>query len=108
MLKRPGEKKVYGGYWNFPGGKSEENESEVETVIREVKEETGMLFKPVTKIMDMIDEESESKKIVVFIGNAEGPIKLNREHEQYAWFSIKELKDLPVMPYIKKIFEEVL
>ena len=108
MLKRPGEKKVYAGYWNFPGGKSEGNESEIETVIREVKEETGLLFRPITKIMDIEDEEIEPKKIVVFIGDSEGQVLINSEHERYAWLTVREINYLPVLPYIKKIFEGVL
>jgi len=59
MLKRPKKKKTYGAYWNFPGGRNEDGETEIQTVIREVKEETGINFKPLTKIMDIIDKDAE-------------------------------------------------
>lgn len=106
MLKRPKDKKVYAGYWNFPGGKIEESETEIQCVIREVKEETGMDFEPSVKIMDIVDKNIEPKKVVVFDGNANGSVKLSEEHEEYGWFTIEEIKNIPVLPYIKKIFEE--
>jgi 8-oxo-dGTP pyrophosphatase MutT (NUDIX family) len=31
-----------GGYWEFPKGKKEENETDIETAKRELKEETGL------------------------------------------------------------------
>lgn len=106
MLKRPKDKKVYAGYWNFPGGKIEESETEIQCVIREVKEETGMDFEPSVKIMDIVDKNIEPKKVVVFDGNANGSVKLSEEHEEYGWFTVEEIKNILVLPYIKKIFEE--
>lgn len=107
MLKRPKDKKAYPSYWNFPGGKIEEGETEAQCVIREVEEETGLKFKPSAKIMDIIDENGEPKKVTVFLGTADaGIIKISGEHEEYRWFTINEIKTVPVMPYIQKIFEK--
>lgn len=33
---------IKSGYWSFPKGHVEENETEVETALREIKEETGL------------------------------------------------------------------
>ncbi len=41
--KRP-EGKDYAGYWEFPGGKVEENETPEEAIIRELKEEIISTF----------------------------------------------------------------
>ncbi len=106
LLKRPKTKKIYPNYWNFPGGKNEIGETELQTVIREVEEETGMNFKSLKKIMDIVDDNIEPKKVVVFSGEAKGSVKISEEHDEFGWFSIQEIKNLPVMPYIKKIIEE--
>ena len=96
MLKRPKDKKVYAHYWNFPGGKIEDGETDVQCVIREVEEETGMKFKPSVKIMDSIDEDREPKRVAVFLGDARGLITLNNEHDEWGWFKSDELRNLPV------------
>lgn len=36
----------FGGHWSFPKGHVEEGESEVETALREVWEETGLAHRP--------------------------------------------------------------
>ena len=41
MAKRP-DGKPYAGYWEFPGGKLETNESMVSALCRELKEELGV------------------------------------------------------------------
>lgn len=106
LLKRPKDKKVYAGYWNFPGGKMEDGEIEILCLIREVEEETGLKFKPFVKILDIVDEENETKRVAVFLGSADGIIALSSEHEEYGWFSVEQILNLPVLPYIKRIFEE--
>ncbi|MBU2637901.1 MAG: NUDIX hydrolase [Nanoarchaeota archaeon] len=103
MLKRPKDKKSHPSYWNLPGGKINQGETESQCVIREVEEETGLKFKPISKILDIIDENIEPKKVTVFSGSAEGLVKINEEHEEYGWFTIAEIHSLPVMAYIRKI-----
>lgn len=105
LLKRPKTKKAYAGYWNFPGGENEVGETELQTVVREVKEETRMNFKPLKKVMDIVDKNIEPKKVVVFSGEAKGPVNISKEHDEFGWFSIQEIKNIPVMPYIKNITE---
>jgi 8-oxo-dGTP diphosphatase len=41
LAQRP-RGKVYAGYWEFPGGKVEENETSAEALVREIQEELGV------------------------------------------------------------------
>lgn len=42
LIARRKPEKSLGGYWEFPGGKLEENEDEESALVRELKEEMGM------------------------------------------------------------------
>ena len=48
LLKAMG--KFGGGFWNAPGGKIENGESSEDAVVREVREETGLLVRTLEKI----------------------------------------------------------
>ena len=42
LAQRP-RNKVYSGYWEFPGGKIEPGESDLEALVREIREELGVI-----------------------------------------------------------------
>lgn len=42
LIARRGPNKHLAGYWEFPGGKIEQDESDAECLIREIKEELGV------------------------------------------------------------------
>ena len=44
ICERP-KGKFMEGFWEFPGGKLEKNETPENCLVREIKEETGMLLK---------------------------------------------------------------
>ena len=46
MAKRREFLPVMGGLWNVPEGKVEKNETSIEAVLRETKEETGLIIEP--------------------------------------------------------------
>lgn len=58
-----------GGHWDFPKGHVEEGESEEETALREIYEETGLkvsLIEGFTESISYIDEINDEDKTVVF------------------------------------------
>ena len=86
LLKRNVE--PFKGYWHLVGGHVEANESLIEAVKREFKEETG-LDVTVGGILDArIETTFDRIKIIVAfeITSAEGEIRLNSENEAYSWF----------------------
>ncbi|MFA6410074.1 MAG: NUDIX domain-containing protein [Candidatus Buchananbacteria bacterium] len=88
-----------GQYWNFPKGRQEGLETEVETALRELQEETGITN---VKVIDGFREEYDydfdrevqdgvrqtfSKKAIFFLGEVESePVAISDEHIDFGWF----------------------
>jgi len=64
---------VKSGYWSFPKGHTEDGESEAETAIREIKEETGIEVYVDTGFRETVTyspRRDTSKTVVYFIARA--------------------------------------
>lgn len=62
------------GHWGLPKGHVEENETEIETAIREIEEETGIKAKVIGDFREVITykpKENSIKDVVYFIGKSE-------------------------------------
>lgn len=91
-----------GNYWNFPKGKIDPGESELEAGLRELQEETGLTdiriiegFREQTDFLfrEKRDEKNEliKKDFILYLGEV-GPgalIRLSKEHNGYAWLDFK-------------------
>lgn len=89
------------GHWDFPKGGIEEGETEVEAVVREVYEETGI------REIELIDgfrqtiqysyksQQGEVRKSVVFYLAKTGTfdVRLSHEHKGYAWLKYEDAMD---------------
>ena len=78
------------GHWSFPKGHVEGNETEIETALREIKEETGLKVTIDTRIR-LINQyqptTSSFKEVVYFIAkaNTNKVICQQEEIESYCW-----------------------
>lgn len=96
-------------YWELPGGKLQENESEEQCIYRELMEELNIRIEIVNKL------ESNTHKyknitinlIPYIINYVEGDIKL-LEHNTIKWLHINELKLLEWAPADLAILEQIL
>jgi len=83
------------GKWLLPGGKIQKNESWIEALKREIKEETGITEFEIKKILD-IDSWTENETgyyVVTFIATIlkADKITLSDEHIEYAWVKLSDL-----------------
>jgi len=63
------------GFWSFPKGHVEENETEIETAIREVKEETNIDVEVDSSkryTMEYMTDKGTIKKVVLFVAKMVG------------------------------------
>ena len=94
FIAKRNKNKHLGGFYEFPGGKQDVNETLQQTVIREIKEELNIHVQVGNKLGE---EHYKDHKINVhlhyfFCKIISGNIILN-EHEDSAWVSKEEFKN---------------
>lgn len=74
----------YGGHWSFPKGHMEGEETEVQTALREVKEETGLdiqLEDGFRQAVEYFPKPNVKKQVVYFLGQAQS-LEIKRQKEE--------------------------
>ena len=102
------------GNWGFPKGRVEKNETESETALREVKEETNLDV----KIEDLnktykdcyFTKKNESKEVVYFLAKRiGGEIKpQEKEIKNIEWVELSEAINRITMKSTKILYQKVL
>lgn len=89
------------GRWDFPKGRVERGESEVQTVLREVEEETAVTdlkivpgFRKVIEYFYRRDGKNIHKQVTYLLGETkEDRVKISFEHQGFGWFPYGEALD---------------
>ena len=74
----------FGGHWSFPKGHVEGEETEVQTALREVKEETGLdiqLEDGFRQAVEYFPKPNVKKQVVYFLGQAQS-LEIKRQKEE--------------------------
>ncbi len=82
------------GRWDFPKGNVEKGETELQTVIREVGEETGLKdvaivpgFRRVIEYFYRREGENVHKQVVYLLAESnDDEVKISFEHQGFGWF----------------------
>ena len=77
-------KHINSGHWSFPKGHVERDETEVETAMREIKEETGIdvMIDPTFRELVTYSPKKDTQKVVVyFIAKAKSGEPVPQENE---------------------------
>lgn len=103
------------GFWSFPKGHIEPFESEEETALRELQEETGMTAALQPEFRALVTYPmtgGKTKQVVVFPGEVSGDLTLQRtEAVDSRWVTAEEAKQLlhpdfrPVIDRVQTILE---
>lgn len=103
LVKKGQTSKNNPGTWSCPRGQIDEGETPEQAVIREVKEETGLDFKPT----ELLRKKETQKKIRYrYLGNWSGNINLQKEElDDYGWFTYEETKKLEFSSDYREIIE---
>ena len=106
----------WGGKYVVPGGHIDLGERIEETVLREVKEETGLDVYDLEFVMmqECIYDEGFYKKMhYIFFDYAcktdahEEDVDLNHEAQAFTWVTLEQSLEMPLDPYTRRLIEEV-
>mgnify|MGYP001568359387 CR=1 FL=1 len=87
------------GYWDFPKGHLEKNETELDAAFRELKEETGIakvrvikgFRSPINYAFTAKDGVFIRKKVAFFLGESKTrKVRISFEHKGFAWLPFEE------------------
>lgn len=100
-------------HWDFPKGHKEQGESEEETILREVKEETGIKdvklkdFKKKISWMFKRNGKLVSKEAVYYLAETkEKDVQISWEHVGFKWCLFEEALALIKFKNSKELLEE--
>jgi 8-oxo-dGTP pyrophosphatase MutT (NUDIX family) len=101
-------------FWDFPKGHIEKGEDEIETVKREVKEETGLEdikivdgFRETIKYFFKWKGENVLKFVTFYLAKAnEKKVKISFEHIGFEWLSFKEALERLTFKNSKEILKK--
>jgi 8-oxo-dGTP diphosphatase len=106
------------GKWGFPGGVQELGETIFEAVIRELREETGLVVEPIETLttLDVINRDQEGRVhthyalIAVLAEWRIGEVKIDAEANDFGWFTVAdvEARQLQTLPSATRIMEMAL
>ncbi len=73
--------------WMLPGGRLEENETCAEGLLREIREETGIVDLLIKKVLDADTSDDKDSYVTTFLCEIENnpKIVLSKEHQEFAW-----------------------
>jgi 8-oxo-dGTP pyrophosphatase MutT (NUDIX family) len=102
------------GRWDFPKGGVEKGEGELHTVMREVREETGLRdfalvpgFRRVIEYFYRRDRKNIHKQVVYLLAYApDARVRISSEHQGFGWFPYQEAIGMASYDNSKKTLAE--
>jgi len=108
LVGRRPEGKRHGGLWEFPGGKVDSGETPTEAARRELFEELELQTDELGPFLMAVEDAGSPFVIEFFRVSVSGAPKA-LEHSEIGWFSIDELRDMPLAPadaaFVEWLFE---
>ncbi len=108
------EKDVWGGLWEFPGGRPEVKEGRESALAREFFEETEIEIEVCSKLIDVVHYYTRYKVILhcygckLKNGSDELPVPLLHAAQQYRWIDVTEIDDYAFSAGHRKIINQLM
>ena len=106
ILKKSPRDYSYPNRWSFCSGYVKEFESAEDTILREIKEETGLKARILKKGKLFITNDKKNKKnwiVIPFLCKAKSKnIKFDHENVEFRWINCKDIKKYQTVPGLEK------
>jgi len=103
--KRLDDNPNFGGYWEFPGGKVDDGETEYEALKREFKEEFDIEIQPFHQFKSAIGDGVE---LIPFLCNYVSGKAVKRVHSDIKFVELSQLKNYTFTPLTGDIIKSVV
>lgn len=92
ILKRNCNREIHPCLWECGGGQVKEGENFTEAIIRQMKEETNLLVRPLSVLTtyEIKTKDLKIPGIITICEHIKGEVKLSEEHTEYKWLSLLE------------------
>ena len=102
----------FGGHWSFPKGHVEAGESERQTAMREVLEETGITIRLLDGFRECVEyfpQPGVKKQVVYFLGEAQTDQLVPQEEEvsELCWIPLEQSGDMLTFANDKRLIRLV-
>jgi 8-oxo-dGTP diphosphatase len=100
LLKRASHEKVYPNCFTFPGGKVEGNDTISETLVKEVREECGLVLRPGAVLLKEKSigrpdgSTSKSLSFLCTVESTENVVIDENDFTEYMWASLSDLASI--------------
>lgn len=111
LICRRKPEKSLGGYWEFPGGKVEDDESFEESLLRELIEELNLHVEIKRHFFDTVHHyDKGSIELISFICESEDIATESTDHDRLEWVKVDDLLNWKLapadIPIAKELIEE--
>lgn len=99
------------GYWEMPGGKSDDGEDPRDAVVREIKEEVGIDVDPLLPAAVRSYKNKNVFYVEIFfvcrIKDEKQEVVLSEEHSEYKWVTFEDVSKFETTEYVEGVLEEI-
>ncbi|MHA1344636.1 MAG: NUDIX domain-containing protein [Promethearchaeota archaeon] len=112
ILQRNKDEDIFPNMWELPSGKKEPLETSESSLLREVKEETGLDIKIIMPFsvfdyqIEKPDEIRDSTQInFIARPNDNSEVKISSEHQNFSWITENEINNYNLTDSVKKTLQ---
>lgn len=108
ITKRPADKQQ-GGFWEFPGGKLQSNETPQQALKRELREELDLEVE-VGEIFEVVYHRYDWGPVLILVYECRplGEVIRNLEIDEHCWLAVEQLPEYDLLPADRPIIDKLL